>query len=188
MDEAHGGDEQVDDAQGDAATDGPGQPAITPADREPVLSFWEEEFGVPPSAFDRQRFLQKGASKVWVVDDVAPWQEADAPGAVTLGEGPEPETVGMPLLRVGGEHWKPTTDALQRYERHVSQNVVELDAAQARAFVAGETVEAEYPELPSLGYVAVRYDGAMLGCGLYFPGELRSQIPTGRRVELALPE
>ena len=154
--------------------DGDGFVAV---DREPPLAFWEEEFGVPPAVFEGFDVYALGASKVWIVDAAVP---VDGP--------PERETVGLPFLRVNQEHWKPTTAALQRFGDQVSRNVVDLDADQARRFVAGDTVEATYPELPSLGYVAARYDGEVLGCGLYFPGELRSQIPKGRQVDLVLPD
>jgi len=51
--------------------------------------------------------------------------------------------------------------------------------------VQGETVEREFG-VEDLGYVIARHDGRVIGCGLYFPGELRSQIPKGRRVGLVL--
>lgn len=140
--------------------------------RREVLEFWERKFGVPPDTFDDYRFFMKGRNKVWISGT----EHLD----LTL------EAIGLPFLRVNQEHPKPTTDALQRFGEHVSKNAVDVTAEEARTFVSGETVEREYDV--DLGYVAVRYDGDVLGCGLYFPGELRSQVPKGRRVDLALPD
>ena len=143
-------------------------------DREEVLGFWREKFGVPAEAFEGFDLYVKGESKVWIAD-------ADA----EFGVHADHETVGLPFLRIGDEHPKPTGDALQRFGGHVTENVVEVTEEQARTFVAGDTVEMETHEV-DLGYVAVSFDGRVLGCGLYFPGELRSQVPKGRRCELVL--
>ena len=158
---------------------------IERVERDRVVGFWREKFGVPPETFDDYVFYKKGAKKVWAV-------RREAVGAV---EGDEAETletldyesVGLPLMRIGGEHDKPTTDALQLFGDAVRKNSVELDAEDAREFVRGEDVEIEFGEdMVDLGYVVVNHEGEVLGCGLYFPGELRSQIPKGRRVELRL--
>lgn len=158
---------------------------IERVERDRVVGFWREKFGVPQETFDEYIFYKKGAKKVWAV-------KREAVGAV---EGDEAETletldyesVGLPLMRIGGEHDKPTTDALQLFGDAVRKNSVELDAEDAREFVRGEDVEIEFGEdMVDLGYVVVNHEGEVLGCGLYFPGELRSQIPKGRRVELRL--
>lgn len=144
------------------------------ADREEVLGFWRDKFGVSPETFDEFDLYVKGESKVWIADSDA-----------EFGAHVDQETLGMPFLRIGDEHPKPTGDALQRFGSHVTENVVDVAEEQARTFVAGDTVEMETREV-DLGYVAVRFDGRVLGCGLYFPGELRSQVPKGRRCELVL--
>lgn len=154
---------------------------IRKVEREPVVGFWRDKFGVPPETFDGYDFYKKGAKKVWAVRRETV-ERLD--GDETL-DALDYESVGLPFLRVGGEHDKPTTDALQRFGDAATKNTVELDADDARAFVQGETVKREF-NVDSLGYVVVRGGGRVLGCGLYFPGELRSQIPKGRRVELVL--
>jgi hypothetical protein len=158
---------------------------IRRTEREPVVGFWREKFGVPPETFDEYVFYKKGAKKVWAVrrETVNALEGEDTETLEKL----DYESVGLPLLRVGGEHDKPTTDALQRFGDAVTKNDVELDKEDAREFVRGETVDIEFGEDEvELGYVAVKHDGNVLGCGLYFPGELRSQVPKGRRVKLRL--
>lgn len=157
---------------------------IEGAEREPVLEFWREEFGVPTDAFDGYAFYEKGG-RIWAVRSGT----VEALGGEKNLDALEYESVGLPLLRVGGEHDKPTTDALQRFGGEATRNVAELDGEEAKEFVRGETVETEFDEEEDevdLGYVIAKHDGRVLGCGLYFPGELRSQVPKGRRVELVL--
>lgn len=155
---------------------------IERVERVSVLEFWSGEFGVPPGTFDGYAFYEKGG-RVWAVRRGA----VEALGGEENLDALDYESVGLPLMRVGGEHDKPTTDALQRFGGDATRNVAELDADEARAFVRGETVEKELSEEEDgvdLGYVVVKKDGLVLGCGLYFPGELRSQVPKGRRVNL----
>lgn len=157
---------------------------IERAEREPVLEFWHEEFGVASETFDGYAFYEKGG-RIWAVRSGA----VEALGGEKNLDALEYESVGLPLLRVGGEHDKPTTDALQRFGGAATRNVAELGAEEARKFVRGETVKTEFDEEEDgvdLGYVVARHDGSVLGCGLYFPGELRSQVPKGRRVDLVL--
>lgn len=105
----------------------------TPADRvvsgrpsrQQVLEWWDERFGIPPSVFDGYSFWEKGAGKLWVF----------------AGEAPDPigvEALGLTALRVRQEHWKPTTDAVQRFGHHARNNVIELDDSAARTFIAGD--------------------------------------------------
>ncbi|MDY6779226.1 MAG: hypothetical protein SV760_01490 [Halobacteria archaeon] len=142
-------------------------------ERRDVVGFWRTKFGVPSGTFDGYDLYKKGESKVWITTESADVDELNY------------ESAGLPFLRVNQEHPKPTTDALQRFGGEATKNVVSLGDDEARRFVSGETVEREF-DVDSLGYVVVKYDGDVLGCGLYFPGELRSQIPKGRRVELDL--
>jgi NOL1/NOP2/fmu family ribosome biogenesis protein len=138
--------------------------------REAVVAFWADRFGVPRGTFDGHTFWEKGAGKIWAY-------AGDAPDAVDV------EALGMVALRVRQEHWKPTTDAVQRFAGEATRNVVVLDDERARRFVAGEDQPVEWDG--DWGYLVVAHDiaGATepVGVGLYLHGELRSQVPKGRR-------
>ncbi|WP_129115736.1 DUF7122 family protein [Halegenticoccus tardaugens] len=140
------------------------------ATREEVLRWWEDRFGVDPNAFEGHSFWEKGAGKIWalagdVVDPIAV------------------EGLGMTILRTRQEHWKPTTNAVQRFGRAATRNVIELDGARASRFAAGEDQEIEWDG--DWGYLVVAHELAggrePIGVGLYLHGELRSTIPKGRR-------
>ncbi len=138
--------------------------------RNEVLSFWEDRYGIPPGVFEAHRFWEKGSGKLWAFSGDAP-------------EGTEVEALGITFLRVRQEHWKPTTDAVQRFGRHATQNVITVDAETARRFIAGEDQPVDWDG--EWGYLIVAHELAdvrePIGVGLYLHGELRSQIPKGRQ-------
>ena len=146
-------------------------------DRRPtrvaVLDWWDERFGIDPAFFTEYTFWEKGKGKVWAF-------RADVESPVRV------ESLGMSVLRTRGEHWKPTTNAAQRFGKYATRNVVELSREEAETFVAGEDQTLDWDG--DWGYLIAAHDIAgttePLGVGLYLHGELRSQIPKGRRREL----
>ena len=143
------------------------------ATREEVRAFWSERFGVPSETFDEFTFWERGKGKIWIY----------------RGEPPSPvdiEALGMTFLRTRQEHWKPTLEAVQRFGDHATEKVLHLTDEQARAFVAGTDQELDWDG--DWGYLIVSHEIAgdvePVGVGLYVYGELRSQVPKGRRREL----
>jgi NOL1/NOP2/fmu family ribosome biogenesis protein len=140
------------------------------ATREGVLEFFAERFGVPPETFEAYSFWEKGAGKVWALAGSVP-----TPARV--------EALGTVVLRTRQEHWKPTTDGVQRFGRHATENVLVLDEPAASAFLAGEDQERDWGG--DWGYLVVAHELAgdvePIGVGLYVHGELQSMVPKGRR-------
>lgn len=143
--------------------------------REGVLAWWERRFGIAPEVFDDRTFWERGAGKIWVFRD-----DFDQPSPVEI------EGLGLVALRARQEHWKPTLEAAQRFGRHAGRNVIHLGPADARAFLAGEDREIDWNG--DWGYLIASHDLAgepePIGVGLYLHGELRSQVPKGRRRDL----
>ncbi|WP_435363326.1 DUF7122 family protein [Haloarchaeobius sp. DYHT-AS-18] len=140
------------------------------ATREEVVDWWEERFGIPPETFADHTFYEKGKGKIWVF-------AGDVPDHI------EVEGVGMTFLRTRQEHWKPTTDAVQRFGKPATKNVIELSEEEAHRFADGEDQELDYDG--DWGYVIAAHDLAgerePLGVGLFLYGELRSVVPKGRQ-------
>lgn len=139
--------------------------------REAVVDFWADRYGIPRETFDDYTFWERGSGKIWAFHGAVP-----SP-ARTQG-------LGMSVLRTEGEHWKPTTNAVQRFGRHATKEVIDLGPEEARRFVAGE--DQELPDWDGdWGYLIAAHEFAgerePIGVGLYLHGELRSQIPKGRR-------
>jgi len=143
------------------------------ATREEILDFWADRYGVPRTVFEEHTFWERGAGKIWLF-------RGEAPSPVDV------EGLGMTFLRTRQEHWKPTTDAVQRFGGHADQGVIHLDAEQAATFVAGDAQEID-DWAGDWGYlIATREilgETEPLGVGLFTYGELRSQIPKGRQRE-----
>ncbi|WP_126661117.1 DUF7122 family protein [Haloterrigena salifodinae] len=142
--------------------------------REEVVDYFCDRFGMPPETFDDYTFWEKGAGKIWIYG----------------GEAPTPleiEAIGMTCLRTRQEHWKPTTDFVQRFGGRATDCVIELDPEEARAFATGEDQEIERWE-GDWGYLIGAHEIAgdlePIGIGLYVHGELRSMVPKGRQREL----
>lgn len=154
-------------ATGDAR-EVPGRPT-----RNAVLEFWADRFAVPPEIFENYTFWERGSGKIWAF-------HGELPSPVRI------EALGMTFLRTRQEHWKPTLEAVQRFGRVAERNVICLSRPQARVFMTGEDQEPEWDG--DWGYLIVSHDLAgrrePLGVGLYVHGELRSQVPKGRRREL----
>jgi NOL1/NOP2/fmu family ribosome biogenesis protein len=143
------------------------------ASREDVVDWWHQRFGVPPEAFEGYTFWEKGKGKIWAF-------HADVPSPIAV------EGLGMTLLRTRQEHWKPTTNAVQRFGSLATKNVVELAPEQAARFAAGEDQDVEWDG--DWGYLVAAHEVAgerePLGVGLYLHGELRSVVPKGRQESL----
>ena len=147
------------------------------ATRREVIEWWVDRFGVPEDTFEGYTFWEKGAGKIWIF-------AADLPTPTTV------EGLGMTFLRTRQEHWKPTTNAVQRFGRKATRNMIELDEADARCFLAGEDLTPEWDG--DWGYLIVAHELAggvePIGVGLYVHDELRSVVPKGRRASLSPPE
>ncbi|MFC7132114.1 MULTISPECIES: DUF7122 family protein [Salinibaculum] len=143
------------------------------ATREEVLTWWEDRFGVDPAVFADYTFWERGSGKVWALRGAEP-TPVDIEG------------LGITFMRTRQEHWKPTLTAVQRFGGHATANVVHLTREQAATFMAGEDQEHDWDG--DWGYLVVTADVAgepePLGVGLYVYGELRSQVPKGRRRDL----
>lgn len=143
------------------------------ATRQEVLDWWTERFGVDPAVFSAYTFWERGNGKVWALH----------------GEEPTPvdvEGLGVTFMRTRQEHWKPTLTGVQRFGHHATRNVLALPRERARKFIAGNDQDVDWDG--DWGYLVVTTDVAgapePLGVGLYVYGELRSQVPKGRRRDL----
>ncbi len=150
------------------------QPANGRATRTAILDWWAERFGVPRSVFAEYSFWEKGAGKIWIF-------HGDLAGSVEI------EALGLRFMHTRQEHWKPTTNAVQRFGSYAERNVIHLDPARAARFVRGEDQSVEWDG--DWGYLIVTRDIAgsavPVGVGLYTYGELQSMIAKGRRRDLA---
>lgn len=145
------------------------------------FAFWLERFGVPSTTFAGCATFRRGKSTVWV-----------AGAEVDLPEAPPVEAVGFPFIRIGSAVWKPAGVAAVAFGHAATQNVVELDLAELRRFLARDPVQLvpDSPRAAALerGYVIPRHRGIPLGCAFWRSPELESLVPKGKTIpELSLP-
>ncbi|MGA9098330.1 MAG: hypothetical protein WB392_05295 [Methanotrichaceae archaeon] len=139
-----------------------------------VADMWQSRFGISEDVFAGYSFYRK-AQSVWIC------RNAVLPGLCY-------ETIGLRMISLKDRPWKPTTRALQIFGKYATKNFMRLTLGQARIFMAGDSqIIQSNSELDS-GYVAVMYEGFVLGCGLYSHGKLISQIPKESRITLEVGE
>lgn len=89
------------------------------------------------------------------------------------------QRVGMKLAKqVKKSQWKISTNALQLLSPFITKNIIELEnEEEAKTFLNGGTLK-NFPSKFKPGtYIAVKFDGLILGCGLTTKEGLKSQIP-----------
>ncbi|GEM_PF-3577829 len=84
------------------------------------------------------------------------------------------ETLGIRALRISGS-LKPTTAFLRIVGKYASKNVVYLNKSSGLSFLKGSVIQGVCGDMR--GYVVVRTENDILGCGMCKEGSLISQIP-----------
>jgi NOL1/NOP2/fmu family ribosome biogenesis protein len=128
-----------------------------------------ERFGIPIDAFDGLAVIEDqetvfvGTREVMGFDAVRPMRR------------------GIRLARMYPYSLKPTTFGMQVLGRQATRNVIELDDAQAKRLINGESLSIEVEA--ENGFVLLKWQGFIVGVGFYKRPVLKSQIPRFRPVE-----
>jgi len=141
---------------------------MLPSSESNPWSYLENRFGVTleDSCYD----LRESSGDYWLVSEQ---METDL----------DVETYGVRCLRKTGRGLKPTTYALQILEEELNKNIVEVDREELLDLLhRREMIDRE---LDQKGYVAIKYEERIMGCGYYMNKTVSSRIPKGRSKELA---
>ncbi len=95
----------------------------------------------------------------------------------------ETETEGIRFLRETGRGMKPTTYGLQILGDSIDKNIVDLDKEEFLKLLKREEMIPR--RIEEEGYVALRFEGHIVGCGYYKGEKVSSRIPKGRGKELS---
>ncbi len=95
----------------------------------------------------------------------------------------ETETLGIRFLRDTGRGLKPTTYALQFLGDRIEKNRVVVNREELIQLLKRE--EMIDRNLEDEGYVALEFEGRIIGCGYFKDWKVSSRIPKGRGKELA---
>ena len=135
-------------------------------ERKEALEYFSTRFGIPGASFNGFCFIKSG-NTVWAVSDVS--------GLAEIVNGLKLETAGIPLLRMKKTLWKPTTAGLQCFGHQATRNTVDLNDETLETFLREGFLLGAFCLEP--GFVIIKWNGQVLGCGLYSKGRLTSQIP-----------
>ena len=92
------------------------------------------------------------------------------------------ETIGIRFLRDTGKYLKPTTYGLQILGNAISSAITEVSQSELEILLDGDMIERNL-EIEK-GYIALLYEGEVVGCGLYKDELVSSRISRGRAGEL----
>jgi NOL1/NOP2/fmu family ribosome biogenesis protein len=136
-------------------------------------AYLADRFGVAPDALGAHRFIER-RDEIWVT---------------TAALDPDVQRVrppGLRALRIEPRGYKPTSTLLRLLGSTIRRNRIDLDRIALRQLMLGRAL----PTCCSDGYIALVYDGIVIGCGRASRGQLRCMLPTAQRKALleALPE
>jgi NOL1/NOP2/fmu family ribosome biogenesis protein len=149
------------------------------SDRQRIIEYFRERFGIPEDDFKGYLFFESNKG-IWMVSSGFPDREY-----LQLTTLKRFDFLGIRVLRkINNNRFKPTTYGLQIIGRNATRNFIELDRDELIKLLRNGHIEKEYPSVED-GYVILRYNKRVLGCGLYKKGILEHQFPKGRTEAMA---
>lgn len=139
-------------------------------DNEALLAWLDERFGLAAAVFDGFDWLQRGRT-TWLVRKGV-W--VPPVGVTPGGERIDQVSIGLAALRDPPPRAKPTSVFLQRFGMSATRSVHVLADAEVWPFLRRVPIPCD-PELR--GYVVVRTEAQVLGCGCAREGVLTSEVP-----------
>ena len=91
-------------------------------------------------------------------------------------------SLGIPFVRLLPKGIKPTSWGLIFMGREITRNIIELGLEDLRGLLYRGRIKGSRDI--ETGYVALGYNGEIIGCGFYKDGVLENQIPKARRKSL----
>ncbi len=142
-------------------------------ERDRVTGYFKERFGIDEEVFSGVEFLETRKA-IWMVSpEMVSGEHNQVLRLRRLNY------AGLRLLRkTGPNSFKPTTYALQLVGQGARKNVIDLSREELSELLQKGHIPLERDGLK--GFVILRYNGIVLGCGLLKEGILYSQFPRGR--------
>ena len=132
--------------------------------------YLSNRFGIEKRLLDNYELVENSGD-IWIVST-----------GIEDYEKLEVETYGIRFLRITGRGMKPTTYGLQLIENSIERNIVEVDKDELKLLLARKEMIPR--DLEEDGYVAIKYEENIIGCGFYKENVVSSRIPKGRSKEL----
>jgi hypothetical protein len=137
---------------------------VSEKEREEILKYLEDRFGIEPFYFEKYEIL-RGVSNFWLFPKTFYLEKL---------KNLQVQTVGLLFLRQVSKYLKPTSAFLQRFGYLAKKNIITLPEEVILTLKERNKVEIELDLEP--GYVILKDKHWILGCGLYLPGKLFSYL------------
>ena len=131
----------------------------SPAEARAAAAYLEERFGIPPLALSGYRFLRTGRTVYLLSEGGPPERISDL----------RIQSAGIPVLRRVAGRLKPTSHGLQLLGPFITKGAADVDRDELERLSAGEWIEKDPGVSP--GYVAVRFEGRVVACGVFLEGK-----------------
>jgi len=128
------------------------------ADTRQFLNLLRQRFGISERSFDGVALLSKHDQEIY---------GAAADHCPPLIDG---RIIGLPLMTLSHRYPKFSTAGATAFGGGAGKNIVDVDRSQLDAYLARETVlltDVQAGDCEGTGYVLIRYDGVMMGVGLF---------------------
>ncbi|MEK6970407.1 MAG: hypothetical protein AABW68_01785 [archaeon] len=144
-------------------------PFCSPAHAKRYISYVHSRYGIPLSLIKAHRWIQHNES-VWMVHALAqPLADAGA-NIFSLGL----------LAFSNGSSFEPTSHFITGWGKHIAMNIVTLDPLHVDSFFQRKKIGREFLDVSRVlsdGWVAVSFEGVVVGSGLLTRNHLITNLP-----------
>lgn len=141
---------------------------VSPELRQQITTFFVQQFGISES-FIANLTMEANKEEIWAGTGMV------LPGIFS------PRAIGLRIGRDFSGGFKPTSVFLTALGSLITRSVIDVSLEELRSLLLGQRIPYAGAEV---GYVALSYQGDVLGCGQCRNDKLHALIPTGRRQEL----
>ncbi|MAF34983.1 hypothetical protein CMO91_04005 [Candidatus Woesearchaeota archaeon] len=145
--------------------------SINPLNRKqakPILQQIEEHYGAKLDWMDRYALILTDRHKLYLINRDIEKVELEKLNV---------SSVGLYVAEIG-KGVRLSIEGAQMVAKTATQNILELDEDQARAWLRGEDV----PLQGTAGFVLIKHNQDILGCGNLKEGLLLNYVPKNRRI------
>ncbi|MFL2940808.1 MAG: hypothetical protein BEU01_01615 [Marine Group III euryarchaeote CG-Epi4] len=139
--------------------------------KEILIQYCHERFGIGKKIFKEYRFYEGSKNKIYLIKKLLKLRII-------------PESSGLCIFRFDKTP-KPTTNFLQLFSSDISKSILDIDELKLIDYCNGNDLEVSHKFTNvDPGFVAIRYNGNIIGCGHWNKIIVRNQLPKSRRCKI----
>ena len=139
--------------------------------KEILIQYCQERFGIAKKIFKEYRFYEGNKNKIYLIKEL-------------LNLKIIPESSGLCIFRFDKTP-KPTTNFLQLFSLNISKSILDIDELKLIDYCKGNDLEISHKSTNiDPGFVAIRYNNNIIGCGHWNKIIVKNQLPKSRRCKI----